>query len=174
MRMTELINLQTANLGKDNLHLVEALVKTGPVMHDGYTYSGIINGSRHELRKSTQPAAGARPATAVDVPEGSYPGVDADQDALRGRAVALKASAVRILDLIDAALDTTAGKGGAAGIIAAMKTHQADAEGRPVDGIYALEAAIRTAEEAAAWLSVVVANRGEMPGQQDRPGTSPV
>jgi hypothetical protein len=60
---------------------------------------------------------GDRLSTMVDVPEGSYPGMDVEQDALRGLAIALKTNSARILDLIDGSLDFTAGQDGVKGML---------------------------------------------------------
>lgn len=138
MLMSDLIEQYRANPGGPTNTLVRALVKTGPLYHDGSYYSGQINGSGHTLNSGTQVIAGAQAASEVDVPAGSYPGVDPELDALRGTAIALKVSSGRILNLIDGAIDKTGGQGGLAGVIAALNADQ----------VAQLQQIIDTAEEA--------------------------
>ena len=123
----------------------------------------LLKNGQYALSASTKAVAGARDATKVDVPEGSYPGVDPAQETFRGRAVTLKANAVRILDWIDGALDTTAGRGGVDGILSALKATTVSAEGGSTDGFRALSSAIRTVEASVAELAAIMVNQ-ENPG----------
>jgi len=157
MKMSELVDEYLANRGAKAENLARALANTGPLIHRGQYYTASLTPTGHTLQTGTKVIAGARQAAAVDVPEGSYPGVDAEQDALRGRAVALKANTVRILDAIDQALGTVAGKGGVPAVLAALKAAEVNAAGENIDGLHALTSAIDTVQRAATELSEIIA-----------------
>lgn len=166
MRMSELIEQTKAKQIEDK-HLARALAVTGPIRHEGAIYSGGPTPTGHVLnvtRGKTVPGT-VRLSTEVDVPEGSYPGIDAELDSLRGKLVALKAMSSRALDLVDRALDKPSGKAGISGLIHALRTID-EVIDEKIDGIESVKTTLRDAASAAIEASSILA-------EHDTDGPSP-
>jgi hypothetical protein len=69
MRMSELLEAHAAKRRAPADALVEALAVTGPLIHGGFTYTGVIRDGEHRMCRTSKPVAGARQAATVDVPE---------------------------------------------------------------------------------------------------------
>ena len=53
--------------------LARALMKTGPVMHEGYTWTGRLRYGRHSVEKALKFRKGVRDSAGVEVPWGMLP-----------------------------------------------------------------------------------------------------
>jgi hypothetical protein len=103
MLMSELIEEHDAETGRLVKTLARALTKTGPVLHEGYCYSGRVKGHKHVLKKDIKRTRGAKISAKVEVPWGLLPellvgGLDRPLDAIligrfKGYAQALESGA---------------------------------------------------------------------------------
>lgn len=161
MRMSEMFEGYLTKKDITAEQLARALATTGPLKHKHMWYTGAVSAAGHEVKSQNTPIPQAKDSTEVDVPGGSYPGIDADLDAFRGKAVALKANASRILELIDQTLDAMAGGRTLAATLTTLGETAIHSDGQNITQLSCVIAAIESCCEAAAELAATVNQQGQ-------------